>query len=117
MSRMSAVGSAGGSQSTEQTARGAAGRRAVLCCAVLGAQCSHTGRAQGLLCHRCQLQFTFLSVNASEGKVSEGSSTQGTCGAEQCLQQLLSVVLCWLQSAGGVRCAVRSTAVLLPTRG
>ena len=116
MSRMSAVGSAGGSQSTEQTARGAAGSRAVLCCAV-GAQCSHTGRAQGLLCHRCQLQFTFLSVNASEGKVSEGSSTQGTCGAEQCLQQLLSVVLRWLQSAGGVRCAVRSTAVLLPTRG
>lgn len=81
----------------EQTAWGAAGSCAVLCWELSAA-------TQGSLCHRCQLQFTFPSMNTSEGKVSEALSRQRMCGAEQCLQQLLSVVLHWLQGAGGVLC-------------
>lgn len=69
---------------------------------------------QGSLCHRCQLQFTFPSMNTSEGKVFEGSSTQGTCGAasSSCFQSCC--IGCRVQE---VCCALGSTAVLLPADG
>lgn len=93
----------------EQTAWGAAGSCAVLCWELSAA-------TQGSLCHRCQLQFTFPSMNTSEGKVSEALSRQRivvlSSASNSCFQPCC--IGCRVQE---VCCALGSTAVLLPANG